>query len=271
MRYPHAILAAVLTVGAATPLSIALSVTSASAASMAVWDRGAASSGNWSINSGNDFFGGLQFTAGTWAAFGGEQYAASAHLASKEHQILIPEKVLAVQGPGAWPAFSVKAGLTAEIPAPDRIRGQAVFAQPVSSGWSPSKASAPVISGVITTPYLQAGAWAAGFHTGVDFAVPIGTPIKSITSGTVVSARWDGAYGNVIIIRHDDGMYSLYAHLSQISVTAGQRTTPSQEIGLSGSTGNSTGPHLHLEIRTSNTYSGHTDPIAYLRSLGINV
>ncbi|MFB7174911.1 M23 family metallopeptidase [Streptomyces sp. NPDC056254] len=82
---------------------------------------------------------------------------------------------------------------------------------------------------------------------------------------------WQGAYGNTVVIRHDDGLYSLYAHLSRTSVTTGQKTSGGQEVGLSGSTGNSTGPHVHFEIRTTNIYNGHTDPLAYLRSLGVTV
>ncbi|MFJ1708185.1 transglycosylase family protein, partial [Kitasatospora sp. NPDC088346] len=70
------------------------------------------STGNWSINSGNGFYGGLQFTNSTWAAYGGTSYAPQANLASKAQQIAVAEKVLASQGPGAWPVCSVKAGLT---------------------------------------------------------------------------------------------------------------------------------------------------------------
>ncbi|MFC9582005.1 transglycosylase family protein [Streptomyces yangpuensis] len=135
---------------------------------------------------------------------------------------------------------------------------------------SAGKASAPVTAAV-TTAYKEPGAWAAGFHTGVDFAVPTGTSVKAVTAGTVVSAAWQGAYGNAVVIQHEDGLYSLYAHLSSTSVTAGQKTTGGQEIGLSGSTGNSTGPHLHFEIRTANNYESHADPVAYLRSIGVTV
>ncbi|MFF7454117.1 transglycosylase family protein [Kitasatospora sp. NPDC008115] len=86
----------------------------ASAASVATWDKVAQceSGGNWSINTGNGFYGGLQFTSSTWAGFGGTAYAARADLATKDQQIAVAEKVLAVQGPGAWPVCSVKAGLT---------------------------------------------------------------------------------------------------------------------------------------------------------------
>ncbi|MEO7267764.1 MAG: transglycosylase family protein [Knoellia sp.] len=79
-----------------------------------VWDRVATceSGGNWSINTGNGYYGGLQFSYSTWKAFGGQTYATTANLASKSQQILVAQKVLKVQGPGAWPVCSVRAGLT---------------------------------------------------------------------------------------------------------------------------------------------------------------
>ncbi|WP_083974356.1 LysM peptidoglycan-binding domain-containing protein [Kitasatospora mediocidica] len=99
----------------ALPVAGLVTATSASAASTATWDAVAQceSTGNWSIANGNGFYGGLQFTSSTWAAFGGTQYAPQANLATKGQQIAIAEKVLASQGPGAWPVCSVKAGLTA--------------------------------------------------------------------------------------------------------------------------------------------------------------
>lgn len=100
-------------VTAAAVLITGLSATEASAAS-GVWDRVAQceSGGNWKINTGNGYKGGLQFTSSTWRAYGGGQYAASAHNASKEQQIAVAKRVLAGQGPGAWPVCSRKAGLT---------------------------------------------------------------------------------------------------------------------------------------------------------------
>ena len=79
-----------------------------------VWDRVAAceSSGNWAISTGNGYFGGVQFSSSTWKGFGGQAYATYAHQASKSEQIAIARRVLATQGPGAWPSCSVKAGLT---------------------------------------------------------------------------------------------------------------------------------------------------------------
>ncbi|MGW4651219.1 transglycosylase family protein [Kitasatospora sp. NPDC004289] len=99
---------------AALPVAGLVTATSASAASSSTWDSVAQceSTGNWNINTGNGFSGGLQFTPSTWAAYGGTQYASSAAQATKGQQIAVAEKVLASQGPGAWPVCSVKAGLT---------------------------------------------------------------------------------------------------------------------------------------------------------------
>jgi LysM repeat protein len=86
----------------------------AEAAATTVWDRVAQceSGGNWKINTGNGFYGGVQFAAGTWKAYGGKTYAGQAHLATKAEQIAIARRVLAGQGPGAWPVCSRRAGLT---------------------------------------------------------------------------------------------------------------------------------------------------------------
>ena len=130
----------------------------------------------------------------------------------------------------------------------------------------------PVTGGTIGTGYRVAGSmWSSGYHTGVDFVVPTGTTVKAVAAGTVVSAAYDGAYGNEVVIRHADGKYSQYAHMSQLSVSAGQTVTEGQQIGLSGATGNVTGPHLHFEIRTTPYYGSDVDPVAYLRSHGVTV
>ncbi|WP_314246522.1 M23 family metallopeptidase [Streptomyces kutzneri] len=128
------------------------------------------------------------------------------------------------------------------------------------------------VGGGISTQYKVAGAmWSSGYHTGVDFIAAMGTTVKAVGAGTVVSAGWSGSYGNEVVIRHADGKYSQYAHLSQLSVSSGQSVTAGQTIGLSGSTGNSTGPHLHFEIRTTPSYGSDMDPIAYLRSKGASL
>ncbi|MEV5161664.1 peptidoglycan DD-metalloendopeptidase family protein [Streptomyces sp. NPDC053728] len=136
-----------------------------------------------------------------------------------------------------------------------------------SSGYA-----APVENPNVTTQYRASGAsWSSGYHTGSDFQAASGTSVRSIGPGTVVSAGSGGAYGNEIVIQHSDGMYSQYAHLSSLEVSAGQTVTGGQQIGLSGSTGNSTGPHLHFEVRTGPSYGSDVDPIAYLRSHGVSI
>ncbi|MFF7313948.1 peptidoglycan DD-metalloendopeptidase family protein [Streptomyces sp. NPDC008137] len=132
--------------------------------------------------------------------------------------------------------------------------------------------SLPVAGASVGTPYHMSGSmWSSGYHTGVDFVVPTGTSLKAVGAGTVVSAGWGGAYGNQVVIQLEDGKYAQYAHLSQLSVSAGQTVTAGQQIGLSGATGNVTGPHLHFEIRTSPDYGSDVDPVAYLRSHGVSV
>ncbi|MGP3998955.1 transglycosylase family protein [Streptomyces sp. 8N706] len=382
--------------GLALPL---MSVGSAHAASVDTWDKVAdcESTGNWSINSGNGFYGGLQFTQDTWTAFGGTEYAPRADQATKDQQIAIAEKVLDSQGPGAWPVCSGKAGLTqggaapeispqgkkAEAPAKaesapkDRSKPAADKAESkpesytvvsgdtlyriattrhIEGGWhqvyqdnrevvggnphlilpgqkltlgggkaeaapkseapkaeapkaakptaepkaapkaepkpepkaekaekaaSQDKSSsdqaasgftAPVGNTTVGTPYHQSGSsWSSGYHTGADFPVPTGTPVKAIGAGEIVSAGWGGSYGNQVVVRHADGKYSQYAHLSSLSVSAGQSVSGGQQLGLSGSTGNVSGPHLHFEVRTGPDYGSDIDPIAYLRAHGVSI
>ena len=130
----------------------------------------------------------------------------------------------------------------------------------------------PVEGATVSTPYrMSGGMWSSGYHTGVDFAAATGTSLKAVGAGTDVSAGWGGAYGNQVVIKLDDGRYAQYAHLSSISVSQGQSVTAGQEIGLSGATGNVTGPHLHFEIRTTPDYGSDVDPLAYLRSHGVSV
>lgn len=103
----------------------------------------------------------------------------------------------------------------------------------------------------------------SAFHTGIDYACPMGTEILASEAGLVVFAGWDKTgYGNSVIIQHNDGNATLYAHLSKIGVVLRQKVEQGQVIGLSGSTGNSTGQHLHFEARRRwNDYKSHFDPM----------
>ncbi|MFF9344428.1 MULTISPECIES: transglycosylase family protein [unclassified Streptomyces] len=441
----------------------------AQAASLDVWEKVASceSSSNWHINTGNGYFGGLQFSQSTWEAYGGREFAPRADLASKDQQIAVAERVLKGQGPGAWPACGSRAGLARGGPAPDAPGGgndvrtaslpaqralpREASAKPgpttvptvremytvtpgdslsaiarderVGGGWQrlyeinrkvvgddpdlilpgqrltlriaappsarptapappaarpsadpkppaarppaakppatrapsakppavrpaadrtppakppvkaaqkpqhtapakpqarpkpqtepkppartepkpqqaskpqpkPQQASKPQpkpqskprpaapredrysapVSADVGTRYGKPGSsWSSGYHTGVDFPVPTGTTVKAVSDGRIVSAGWGGAYGYQIVVRHDDGRYSQYAHLSAVSVREGQRVTGGQRIGRSGSTGNSSGPHLHFEVRTGPGYGSDIDPLAYLRARGVSI
>ncbi|WP_405479726.1 peptidoglycan DD-metalloendopeptidase family protein [Streptomyces anulatus] len=154
----------------------------------------------------------------------------------------------------------------------DDSEGSGSSAQTGSSEATGSGWSAPLASANVTTQYRASGAsWSSGYHTGSDFQAASGTPVLAIGPGTVVSAGNSGSYGNEVVIKHEDGMYSQYAHQSSLNVSVGQTVTGGQQIGLSGSTGNSTGPHLHFEVRTGPSYGSDVDPIAYLRQHGVSV
>ncbi len=388
------------------------------AADVGTWDKVAAceASGDWDVNTGNGYYGGLQFTQSTWAAFGGTAYAPRADLATKDQQIAVAEKVLDGQGPGAWPVCSTRAGLTrgggtpdirpagrpgsagSAVPAQQKSTAQAApdraaagtsrtladvrpqtppqsragtarmytvvtgdtlsgiaDAERVTGGWqrlyeanraavgadpdlilpgqrlslpggkaapstgaktpgagekrrettrqprereqpkksgrgeekqqpktsrnAPSSGSrqstralvAPVDAPTGTSYRSSGSSWSKGYHTGVDFPVPTGTSVKSVAAGRVVSAGWGDSFGYQVVVRHADGRYSQYAHLSAISVKEGQSVGSGQRIGRSGSTGNSTGPHLHFEVRTGPGFGSDVDPVAYLRAGGVRI
>ncbi|MFC9295650.1 transglycosylase family protein [Streptomyces sp. NPDC057011] len=394
--------------GIALPL---MGAGTAHAASVDTWNKVAAceSTNNWHINTGNGYYGGLQFSQGTWRAFGGTAYAARADLATKDQQIAVAEKVLKGQGPQAWPNCGKQAGLSRSAAAPagtpntqahaakppaqqakpaataaatgqqgstPRPTGTSVLPNPyvvapgdslsaiatdqhVEGGWQalyetnratvgadpnlifpgqrltlrvtaappaqnpekPPRTAEPVkpvepaaekpaqkpaekpapkpaekpaekpaaqsasakeepaaggftapVDAALGTAYHVAGSsWSSGYHTGVDFPVATGTSVKAVGPGSVVSAGWAGAYGYQVVIRHTDGRYSQYAHLSALSVKAGQQVSGGQRIGRSGSTGNTTGPHLHFEIRTGPGYGSDIDPLKYLRAHGVGI
>ncbi|SDO76758.1 M23 family metallopeptidase [Actinacidiphila guanduensis] len=151
-------------------------------------------------------------------------------------------------------------------PAPSST-GTPAAAPTRASGWTLPVPGAPIGAG-----YKASGSvWSSGSHTGVDFLVPVGTAVHAVAAGTVVSAGDDGGYGTDVLLRHADGSYTLYGQLSQALVTAGQTVTEGQEIGLSGESGNTTGPNLHFEVRTTPDYGSDIDPLAYLREHGVSI
>lgn len=178
----------VTTAGAAALAGVGLTAPAAQAQS--VWDRVAAceSGGNWHINTGNGYYGGLQFAHSTWVGFGGQKYATYAHQATKPQQIAIAQKVLAVQGPGAWPVCSVRAGLT-------RANGGAgggTYTAPASR--SSARSSAPaaprVWSGVPVTKYVSAKV-AANVRSGPGMGYRV---VGTLARGTKVSGTQSGGW-----------------------------------------------------------------------------
>ncbi|MGF1603441.1 MAG: peptidoglycan DD-metalloendopeptidase family protein [Thermosynechococcaceae cyanobacterium] len=132
-------------------------------------------------------------------------------------------------------------------------------APPPGSGQFQMPASGPITSGFgyRVHPVLGRGR----LHAGMDIGVPTGTPIYAAEAGTVITAGWNGGYGNCVIIDHGGGLTTLYGHASELYVTAGQSVQRGQPIAAVGSTGLSTGPHLHFEVRVNGT---PTDPAPYV-------
>ena len=105
------------------------------------------------------------------------------------------------------------------------------------------------ISGIITSRFGSRESIRSSAHRGLDIATSTGTPIKAAAGGTVVAAGYSGSYGNMVRISHGNGVETLYAHCSVLSVSTGQTVTQGQVIAKVGTTGHVTGPHLHFEVR----------------------
>ncbi len=120
----------------------------------------------------------------------------------------------------------------------------------------------------LTARFGQSSSLWSTVHTGLDFAAPSGTPLVAVARGTITSTGHDGAYGNKTVLTLEDGTQIWYCHQSSVKVSAGTKVDPGTVIGYVGSTGNTTGPHLHLEVRP--TPSTPVDPLAALRAHNVN-
>lgn len=136
----------------------------------------------------------------------------------------------------------------------------AITSQPSAPAATPSASSglAWPVSGPITSPF---GMRWGSLHPGIDIGVGAGTPIHAAASGRVILAAYSGGYGNLIVIDHGNGLATAYAHQSSLAAAAGQQVAQGQVIGYVGSTGFSTGPHLHFEVRVGGS---PVDPLGYL-------
>ena len=117
------------------------------------------------------------------------------------------------------------------------------------------------VSGTISSRYGVSSRIRVSTHTGLDIACPTGTPIKVTAEGTVTFAEYNGSYGNLIKVDHGNGVETWYAHCSKLIAKVGQTVKAGDIIALVGSTGNSTGSHLHLEVRINGT---HVNPQNYI-------
>ncbi|GHH95209.1 M23 family metallopeptidase [Streptomyces capillispiralis] len=128
---------------------------------------------------------------------------------------------------------------------------------------------APVETYVLSASYGSGGARWANRHTGQDFAVPIGTPVRAVGTGEVVKVSCGGPFGIEVVLRHAGGYYTQYAHLASVAVDQGERVSPGQWIGQSGTSGNSTGPHLHFEVRVTPEMGSAVNPVPWLARRGV--
>ncbi|MFD6363990.1 M23 family metallopeptidase [Streptomyces roseolus] len=217
---------------------------------------------------------GASLVAGAGSAFAAESKAApvagtaaAAVAAQAETQAKAAAQVKAAKAQAA----KAQAAKAAQVKAAVKKAAAKPVAAKKAKGWVK-----PVTSYALSASFNQGGAMWAHKHSGQDFAVPTGTPVKAAGSGTVVKAGPNGggdgpAYGNAIVVKHANGTYSQYAHLSKIKVHVGQKVAAGQRIALSGNTGNSSGPHLHFEIRTTPNYGSAINPAAFLRTHGVTI
>ncbi|MFD3517819.1 M23 family metallopeptidase [Streptomyces sp. NPDC058657] len=198
----------------------------------------------------------------------------SKRVSSRIRTAVVAASLGATVAAGTGTAFAVeaKAPARASEAAPQVVAEAAAKKKaPKAKRWAK-----PVQRYALSATYGKGGGMWARKHSGQDFAVPVGTKVKAVGAGTVVKAGPNGggdgpAYGNAIVVRHADRTYSQYAHLSRIQVRVGQKVAAGQRIALSGNTGNSSGPHLHFEIRTTPNYGSAINPVAYLRSVGVSI
>jgi murein DD-endopeptidase MepM/ murein hydrolase activator NlpD len=191
-----------------------------------------------------------------------------------------PLALLAVGSPApATPAPSLGSGVVLAEPddrdvepvalhgtvsfAPTRLPAREVSrSRPLVTTW------ARPVPGGITSPYgARWGAW----HPGIDLQARTGTPIHVVTDGVVIGAGYlagEGGYGQIVLVRHRGGFITAYAHMSKVLSHAGQRVHRGQVIGLVGSTGHVTGPHLHFEVRVNGV---KVNPVPWLRRHGVRV
>ncbi|MET9493938.1 M23 family metallopeptidase [Streptomyces sp. NPDC006552] len=130
---------------------------------------------------------------------------------------------------------------------------------------------APVEAYTLSAGFDSKGERWARRHTGQDFAVDIGTPVRAAGAGRVVHVSCGGAFGIEVVVRHRGGYYTQYAHLAAVTVDQGEKVRAGQWVGQSGTTGNSTGPHLHFEVRLTPYLGSGVDPVPWFAQRGVRL
>jgi murein DD-endopeptidase MepM/ murein hydrolase activator NlpD len=162
--------------------------------------------------------------------------------------------------PGGGPTKTVNRGLPGEDASQRRhVTGDNSAGGPRHRAVTALRAQWPV-RGPITSEFGPRRAF-AGFHSGIDIGADSATPCRIAAAGTVIFAGWRNGYGKTIIVDHGDGIHTLYAHLSRIVVSRGQRVGQGAVLGSTGTTGHTSGPHLHYEILVNGR---SVDPAPYL-------
>ena len=177
---------------------------------------------------------------------------------SKSHDLVLTKKQIQDEIHESQALAAASAQLAARIRASESQAGSA------AAGSSPEPAPASgggfqwPVSGPITSPFGMR--WGT-LHPGIDIAVPSGTPVHAAGSGTVIWCGWMSGYGNLVMIDHHNGLATLYGHNTSVAVGCNQQVSAGQVISYSGSTGYSTGPHVHFEVRS---HGAPVDPLGYL-------
>jgi murein DD-endopeptidase MepM/ murein hydrolase activator NlpD len=186
---------------------------------------------------------------------------------SKQHDLAATQAAVHAWQQEANSLSAASAQIQAQIAAAQAKAAQAKAASPPppAEGGSTSPPSPPSsqgliwpVSGPLTSPF---GMRWGSLHPGIDIGVGYGTPIHAAAAGTVLVASYNGGYGNLVVLDHGSSIATAYAHQSSIAVTVGQTVSQGEVIGYVGSTGFSTGPHLHFEVRVNGT---PVDPLGYL-------
>jgi murein DD-endopeptidase MepM/ murein hydrolase activator NlpD len=196
--------------------------------------------------------------------------AATATLTERRALALAATKALEAQKRAAAvkAAAAAKAAAIAKAKAKAAAAAKAAKAARAAAAAAAPKIVLPTTGYHLTARFGQAGGrWAAN-HTGLDFAAPIGTPVRSVMAGKVIQAEFAGAYGRQVKVRHANGTVTSYSHMSEFDVSVGDSVSAGSKVGAIGVTGNTTGPHLHFEVLPGGGPAINPEP--WLEARGIN-